>query len=54
MYLEDQGEANSTCRTGFSNSKFRYGWEFNGSLITMWYPNDKGKTVKVRCISVLQ
>ena len=54
MYLEDPGEANSTCRTGFSNSKFRYGWEFNGSLITMWKPNEKTKTVKVRCISVLQ
>ena len=54
MYLADYGKTNTTCRTGFSNSKFRYGWEFNGSLITMWYPNDKGKTVKVRCISVLQ
>lgn len=54
MYLADYGTTNTTCRTGFSNSKFRYGWEYNGKLITMWYPDEKNKTVKVRCISVLQ
>lgn len=54
MYLADYIPTNATCRTGFSNSAFRYGWEFNGSLITMWYPEQKNKPAKVRCISVLQ
>lgn len=54
MYLAGQGATYSTCRTGFSNSAFRYGWQFNGSLITMLSPKEKTNTVKVRCISVLQ
>lgn len=54
MYLAECGTPGATCRTGFSNSKFRYGWQFDGRLITMWYPNKKDNSVKVRCISVLQ
>lgn len=54
MYLAGQGATYSTCRTGFSNSAFRYGWQSNGSLITMLAPKEKTNTVKVRCISVLQ
>lgn len=54
MYLADYIPTNATCRTGFSNSSFRYGWEFNGRLITMWYPEQKNKPAIVRCISVLQ
>ena len=54
MYLAGQGATYSTCRTGFSNSAFRYGWQSNGSLITMLSPKEKTNTVKVRCISVLQ
>lgn len=54
MYLAGQGAAYSTCRTGFSNSAFRYGWQIDGRLITMLYPNQKINGVKIRCISVLQ
>lgn len=54
MYLAGQGANYSTCRTGFSNSAFRYGWQTQGSLITMLYPAQKTYGVKVRCISVLQ
>ena len=54
MYLAGYGTTYATCRTGFSNSAFRYGWQYNGSLITMLSPKEKTNTVKVRCISVLQ
>ena len=54
MYLAGQGANYSTCRTGFSNSAFRYGWKIDGRIITMLYPDQKNKDVKVRCISVLQ
>ena len=54
MYLAGQGATYSTCRTGFSNSAFRYGWQSNGSLIAMLSPEEKTNTVEVRCISVLQ
>lgn len=54
MCLAGQGATSSTCRTGFSNSAFRYGWQFDGRIITMLYPAQKTKDAKVRCISVLQ
>lgn len=54
MYLAGQGATYSTCRTGFSNSEFRCGWQYSGTLIMMLYPTQKTSVVKVRCISVLQ
>ena len=55
MYLAGYGTTYATCRTGFSNSAFRYGWQFDGRFMTMFYPYQSAtKDVKVRCISVLQ